>query len=100
RLAPLGDVAGDLGEADQFAVVVVDRVDDDVRPEDRTVLADAPALSLEFSCLGGNGECAIGDFECAVFLGVKLREMTTDDLRRAIALDALGARVPARNNAV
>ena len=47
RLAPLGDVAGDLGEADQLAVLVADRVDDDVGPEAAAVLAHAPALRLE-----------------------------------------------------
>ena len=47
RVAPLGDVAGDLGEADQLAVVVADRIDDDAGPEERAVLADAPAFLLE-----------------------------------------------------
>ena len=46
RLALLGHVAGDLGEADQLAVVVTDRVDHDARPEARAVLAAAPALGL------------------------------------------------------
>ena len=32
RLAPLGDVARDLGEADEFAVVVADRIDHDRAP--------------------------------------------------------------------
>ena len=39
RLALLGHVAGDLGEADQLAVFVLDRVDDDAGPEARAVLA-------------------------------------------------------------
>ena len=33
RLLPLGDVARHLGEADELAVVVTDRVDDDGGPE-------------------------------------------------------------------
>ena len=49
RLPPLGDVARDLGEADQLAVVVADRVDDDAGPEARAVLAHAPALGLELA---------------------------------------------------
>ena len=46
RLAALGDVAGDLGKADQLAVIVADRIDDHAGPEERAVLADAPALLL------------------------------------------------------
>src|SRR3954468_5332323 len=46
RGAALGDVVRDLGEADELAVLVVDRVDDDVRPEAGPVLADAPAFPL------------------------------------------------------
>ena len=41
--AALGDVAGDLGKADQPAVFM-DRIDDDAGPEERAVLADAPAF--------------------------------------------------------
>ena len=44
RLAPLGDVAGDLGKADQRAFLVMDRVDDDTRPEAAAVLAHGASL--------------------------------------------------------
>src|SRR4029077_16040959 len=47
RLAPLADVARDLGEAQQLALVVANRIDDDAGPEFRTVLAHAQALGLE-----------------------------------------------------
>ena len=43
-VAPLGDVAGDLGEAAQAAIGVADRIDHHVRPEARAVLADPPDL--------------------------------------------------------
>ena len=43
----LGQVADHLGEPQQRARLVVDRRDDDVRPEPRAVLADPPALFLE-----------------------------------------------------
>ena len=42
-LAPLGDVPRYLGKADKPAVLL-DGVDDDARPEERAVLADAPAF--------------------------------------------------------
>src|SRR5205823_9708445 len=49
RGAALREVAGDLGEADERAVVVPQRRDRDVRPEPRAVLADAPAFVLDVS---------------------------------------------------
>ena len=52
----LGHVAGDLGEADQRAVLVEDRVDDHARPEARAVLAHPPALGLELALLRGDRE--------------------------------------------
>jgi hypothetical protein len=47
-LAALGNVPGDLGEADEIAVLV-DWVDDDAGPEEGAVLADAPAFLLGLS---------------------------------------------------
>ena len=43
----LGDVARDLGEADERAGFVADRIDHDTGPEPRAVLAHAPAFLLE-----------------------------------------------------
>ena len=47
RLLALGNVASYLGEADERPLRVLDRVDHDVRPELRAVLADTNALPLE-----------------------------------------------------
>ena len=44
RVTTLGDVACDLGETDQRAVLVSYGIDHDVGPEHRAVLADAPSL--------------------------------------------------------
>src|SRR5262249_61363071 len=43
---PLGDVASDFGKADQFIVLIADRIDLHRRPEPAAVLAHAPALLL------------------------------------------------------
>ena len=43
----LGQVPGDFGKPTQFALLVLQRRDDDVRPKLRAVLADPPALVLE-----------------------------------------------------
>ena len=44
--APFGQIARDLGEADQLSIRVLNRIDDDARPEPAAVLADAPAFGL------------------------------------------------------
>ena len=53
RFLALGDIARDLGEADEVAVLVADRIDDHIGPEAGAVLADAPALLLEAALAGG-----------------------------------------------
>src|SRR5690606_29904893 len=90
-----GDVAGDLGEADQAPVIVVDRIDDHVRPEQAAVLAAAQALLFIFALLARlrqrAGRLAAGP----VLIGVEAREMLADALARPVALDPLRAGVPA-----
>src|SRR4051812_46224584 len=93
-LAPLGDVAGDLGKADQPAVFL-DGVDDDAGPEERAVLADTPAFLLIAAVLPGNSERPRGLAVGLVGGGVKPRKMLADDFLRQVALDALPADVPA-----
>src|SRR5260370_334472 len=56
-LAALADVAGDLGEADEPAFFV-DGIDNDAGPEERAVLADAPAILFIPSLFPGNSQCA------------------------------------------
>src|SRR5438132_12462866 len=46
RLSSLGNVAGDLGEADGATSRISDRLDDRGRPEPAAILADAPSLLL------------------------------------------------------
>ena len=49
-----GQVARDLGKANEFAGRRADRIDDHVGPETRAVLADPPAFAFELAfTLGG-----------------------------------------------
>jgi hypothetical protein len=97
RVAPLGDIAGDLGKAHHLAILV-DRIDHDARPEECAVLADAPAFLLVAALFARNPErtrrLAVG----AVGLGVEAGEVLAEDFLRRIALDALAADVPARDD--
>ena len=77
---PLGEVAGDLPEADQMAVGVPDRGDHDVGPEAGPVLADPPSLVLERAVGGGDGQLPIRLARLEVVLRVEDREVPADDL--------------------
>ncbi len=56
--APLGQVAGDLGKADQLAITVAQRGDDHVRPETCAVLANTPAFVFVAAIAGRAFELA------------------------------------------
>ena len=79
----LGEVAGDLPEADQVAVGIPDRGDHHVGPEARPVLADPPSLVLERAVGGGDGQLPVGLARLEVLLRVEDREVLADDLVRA-----------------
>src|SRR4051794_11468398 len=95
--APLGEVAGDLGEAQEHGGVVAYGGDDDVGPEARAVLADAPALLLVAAGGGRQAQLLGGMVAGLVLVGVEQREVPADDLVGGVALDVLGARVPAHD---
>ena len=84
-LAALGNVAGDLGEADELAVLI-DGVDDDAGPEERAVLADSPAVLLVAALFPGNAQGAQRLAVRAVHFGVETGKILPDDLGRASSL--------------
>ncbi len=91
---PVGDVTGYLGEADQPAIAVADRIDHHVGPEATAVLAHPPAFLLETPFAFGGGQAAGRLAGLAVFGGVEAGEVPADHLFRQVALDPLGAEVP------
>src|SRR5579871_4377180 len=97
-LVALGDVAGDFRETHQPAVFV-DRIDDDARPEERAILADAPAVFLVAALFPGNSERARRLAVGAVGFGVEAGKMFAQDFLGGIALDALAPDIPARDDA-
>ncbi|MGY4596142.1 hypothetical protein ACVWXL_003888 [Bradyrhizobium sp. GM22.5] len=78
-IAPLGDVARDLGEADQLAGLV-DRIDHDAGPEEGAVLADAPAFLLVAALFPRDAERTGGLAVGAVGLGVEPGKVLAEDL--------------------
>src|SRR5580704_5569771 len=81
-LAALGDVAGNLGEPDQRAVVPADRIDDDTCPEIRAVLAHAPAFGRKASLAQCRFERTGWPARRAILWGIKGFERFADDFIR------------------
>ena len=98
--ALLGQVARDLGEADQLARVVADRIDDHASPEPRAVLAHPPAFGFEAALARGGLQRDARDPRRAILVGVEPRKVLAHDLVGGIALEALGAGVPAADTAL
>ncbi len=95
----LGDVARDLGKADQPAVVVADRVDHHVGPELAAVTAHAPAFALVAAFDRRPVQVAFRRPVGAILRRIEVREVAAEDVGGLIALEALGARVPTRHMA-
>ena len=92
--AALGQVARDLGVADQFSIAVVDAADHDVRPEAGAVLADPPAFVLDAAILLRTAEQPPRLAGRRVLRRVEHGEIAADRFVSAVALRPLGAEVP------
>ena len=93
----LGAVARDLGEADMNATVIEDRIDHDLRPEFRAVLAIAPALRFEAALAEGSRQSLGRQPSPAIGLAIELGKVGPDDLLRLVALEPLRTGVPAHH---
>ena len=96
----IGDVARDLGQADDLALLVANDVHRGQGPELRAILAYAPALILRHSLLQGLAQQAFGAAVGTIFGGEEQGEMLADHLVGAIALDPLGTGVPRHHMAI
>jgi hypothetical protein len=94
-LPALGEIAGYLCKADQVVGIVADRIDDDIGPESRAVLADAPSFALEFAFMLGDPKGAPGQAGVSIFLGIEFGKGFAEDLGFLVALKALGPGIPA-----
>src|SRR5437899_1477128 len=97
---PLGQVAGHLGVADQHSPLVPDRIQDDVRPEPRAVLAQPPAFLLETAFAGGDLQLQPRFPGAQFLLRIEPLEAVPDDLACRVPFEALRAWVPAGHGAV
>ncbi len=87
RLTALGEVAGDLGEAEQVALRVDDRIDDHMGPEPRAVFPYPPSLAFEAACARGFFQRSLGKFLRTVRLGVEGGEVPAENLVSLVPLE-------------
>ena len=83
RVAPLGGVADDIGDADQIAVVVADRGQRAGGEKRRAVFADAPALDLVLAVPHRQFERAVRSAGAALVRPIQDAEMLADDFLAA-----------------
>ena len=91
---PPGEVAGDLGKAQELTVGVAQRGDHDIRPEPRAVLAQAPSLVLEAALHARDAELVRRPAPRHVLGRIERAEVLAVDLLAAVALQPLRAEVP------
>src|SRR6185437_12419827 len=84
----LREVARDLGETDDRAGRVVQRGDDDVGPEKRAVLSDAPALVLEAPLDPRHSQLVAGLVRVKIGLRIKNGKVATDDLLALVSFES------------
>ena len=94
---PVGDVSGDLSEADMTPVVIVNRVDDRIHPESSAILAQAPAFIFEPAFAKCSSKRAPRQIGSNVLAREETREVLTDDLVAGVALEPFGAQIPGSN---
>ena len=97
RRLPLGDVAGDLSEADQSAGLVPDRINDDAGPEPAAILAHPPAFGFERPVVLRRTQRLHRYARGAIRVGVEAGEMLADDFSGGITLQPLRTRIPVRD---
>src|SRR5439155_1452613 len=86
--------------AAEAAALVVQGRDDHVGPEARAVLAQAPAFILDAALGLGHLQQALRLARGEILRREEAREVLPDDLLGPVALDALGAAVPAHHAAL
>ncbi len=77
-----------------------DRVDNDIGPECRSILADAPAFLFISAFAFRDSESLLGKLGVPVLLGIKSRKVLTYDFFLLVTLDPLRTGIPACDRSV
>jgi hypothetical protein len=92
---PFGNVARDLGEADELAVLVANRIEQRERPESTAVATHAPAFRLVATGFRGNLQRLLRQLPFLILGREKPAERLANDVPGLVALEAFRARIPA-----
>ena len=92
--ASFRQIPGDLCKAQEFALVVLDGIDEDARPEPGSVLAHPPVFGFELSGLPGGRQRFHRHIVRLVLGRIKFAEVPAENFCARIAFDAFGAGVP------
>ena len=76
---PFREVTRYLGESQQLAMLVLDRIDNGAGPKPAFVFAYPPSFSLIFACLRSDHQCLLGYACTSVFGRVKARKVAAHD---------------------
>ncbi|AMY04197.1 hypothetical protein A4R29_31505 (plasmid) [Mesorhizobium ciceri biovar biserrulae] len=93
RLLPLRNVACDLREPQEFAILVPNGVDDHVGPERSAVFAYTPAFALNSPFTGGDLQGTLRTAPLTVLESIELRKVPADYFICRITLDAFRTRI-------
>src|SRR5690606_15397585 len=97
-LSPLRQVTRDLRETCKSAVLIPKRGDHDVRPESRTILADAPTFVLESTLHSRSPQFLLRPTIGNPVRWIKPGHVRTYDFVRRVTLDTLGTGIPTNHN--
>src|SRR3569623_142956 len=95
RCSPLGDIACDLGETNEVAGIVSNRVYDNTCPKTSPIFADPTPLVLEFSFIQRRLQRSGRNTRRLVLRRIKAGKVLTNDLMGSVALEALCTGIPA-----
>src|SRR5918995_139631 len=87
--ATRGEIARDFGKPEKLPRLIAQRCDDDIRPEARAILAQAPSFILEASLERCHFELMLGPPSFPGFFDIENREVPPDDLAGFIAFELL-----------
>src|SRR5436305_11265767 len=88
RLPASAHVAHNLGESGELSATIIDRGDDHIRPERRSILAYPPAFLLEAAFGERDPELVLRLLASHLLRRVELRKVPADNLLGTVALDA------------
>ena len=91
---PLGDIAGNFRKTKKLAVFVTNGVNDNARPELRSIFPNPPTVGVETTRLASGAEGSLRRSGLLVLRSIKPAKRLADDFARGVALQPNPTRIP------